>query len=798
MAKELVFKLKVIDESGNVVEKAINNINDLKKAQAELSAQLEKAPIGSAQWTKLKEQLGQVEDAQQKAQRAQDGLTESLANAPGVIGTVTQSVQGLGQGFRALLANPVVAVVSAIVGGLGLLFNALKKTEAGVFALNRIFATFTGLIQPVVNLVQTLAINLAEGLANALDLVTGLFAAGGSEAAKYSQEASRLADELNRVEEAEGDLAVKRSEVDRQLAEARAKLQDSNLSLEERRKALEEVKASEIGLADQERQTARDRARIMQRQSEMDADNKEKKEASEKATIALNNAETANFNTRTKLAREAKKLESEERALIKARESSIDQLNKSYSAALSAVNQAAIRYNQLINDSKKEAAKNLQDLDAVVKSEEKNRSKERKSMLDNELKELKREYDRRYTEIADNEQKFSSEIQSMMMESLNKEFDNRKETINLNYKILELEENSAIRDYKKSIIDQTKEKNKEINNLSLTENELRIQQINDYYESLRTVEGKNIGKDEEIEALRQKALRENEQKFQQELLEIEQQGAADRETARQERLQRELQYLDALSSNYQSERDYQIRATEIFYDELIRVEIEGSERQIALTEAKNKRLRDINNEFFSSVAMAYMGVLAGVASFLGELAGEDKKKQITAIKLEKAAAIGSIAINSQKNAAKAGYLTPLGIAEIAAGILGIATVVTQGANAIKAINSVEEPPAAEAPRPGPSMLEKGGLLRGPSHAQGGILTPFGEVEGGEFVVNKFATQSFLPMLEAINQNGQSGMDREAPVTSSSQMMPIVKTYVLASDVSSQQEAQKRISDLARL
>lgn len=54
-----------------------------------------------------------------------------------------------------------------------------------------------------------------------------------------------------------------------------------------------------------------------------------------------------------------------------------------------------------------------------------------------------------------------------------------------------------------------------------------------------------------------------------------------------------------------------------------------------------------------------------------------------------------------------------------------------------------------------SKLADGGLLSGPSHAQGGI--PVGntgvEVEGGEYVVNKRSTAKYLPLLQSINEEG---------------------------------------------
>ena len=54
-----------------------------------------------------------------------------------------------------------------------------------------------------------------------------------------------------------------------------------------------------------------------------------------------------------------------------------------------------------------------------------------------------------------------------------------------------------------------------------------------------------------------------------------------------------------------------------------------------------------------------------------------------------------------------------------------------------------------------SKMADGGLLSGPSHANGGI--PVGntgvEVEGGEYVVNKRSTAKYLPLLQSINEEG---------------------------------------------
>ena len=68
-----------------------------------------------------------------------------------------------------------------------------------------------------------------------------------------------------------------------------------------------------------------------------------------------------------------------------------------------------------------------------------------------------------------------------------------------------------------------------------------------------------------------------------------------------------------------------------------------------------------------------------------------------------------------------------------------------------------------------SKKARGGLLNGPSHAQGGmpILGSNIEVEGGEYVVNKHATREHLGLLNAINKMGSGGTVEIKPRTDTS-------------------------------
>lgn len=125
-----------------------------------------------------------------------------------------------------------------------------------------------------------------------------------------------------------------------------------------------------------------------------------------------------------------------------------------------------------------------------------------------------------------------------------------------------------------------------------------------------------------------------------------------------------------------------------------------------------------------------------------------------------------------------------------------ATAITLGVAIakIKAVQYVSPNKATSAKKDNTgSMYQEGGMLYGPGHDLGGIRTSMGELEGGEFVVNRRSAANFLPLLEAINSLGNT----PGPQVQM-QQTPIVKTYVVATDVTSAQEANARISALARM
>ncbi len=210
--------------------------------------------------------------------------------------------------------------------------------------------------------------------------------------------------------------------------------------------------------------------------------------------------------------------------------------------------------------------------------------------------------------------------------------------------------------------------------------------------------------------------------------------------------------------------------------------------------------------------LAYVEAIGNIGKILSTVAGKNKGLAKAGLIIENAAGIASIVINTQKNAAKAGYLTPAGIAILTAGAAGVATAVMATINGIKQIDQTDAQGggggnAQEQPR----KLASGGVVSGPGGPTDDSVPAM--LSNGESVINAESTRMFAPLLSAINQAGggvpfqfgggvtaaQIAAADTALMTGGggSDMAPI-KTYVVASDMTSMQQfemAQKSRSTI---
>ena len=335
MAEKVVtYKVKIVNENGEIVETLASDFNTLKKSVGDLEKELQNTDFGSEQFRDLEKELKKSKGALKEAEQSTMSLGQKFAAIPGPIGAVSQSVMGLGTAFKALIANPIGAVIAALGIIFMGLYKALTSTEKGMFALNKVMGALSGLLTPIITLLQEVSMVLIDGVLKGVELLqAGLEALGFDAFAEASRDATALAQSINEVEDAEGQLAVERAKQNKQLAEAREILADTNVSLADRKKALKEVQKSEEDLAAKEVQLSQKRLANIREEIRLKGASKDLNDAEEQALIQLFNTQQSQAAVRRKNIKAEAALERENEAKLKEAENARKEREKARVAA---------------------------------------------------------------------------------------------------------------------------------------------------------------------------------------------------------------------------------------------------------------------------------------------------------------------------------------------------------------------------------------------------------------------------------------------------------------------------------
>lgn len=231
-----------------------------------------------------------------------------------------------------------------------------------------------------------------------------------------------------------------------------------------------------------------------------------------------------------------------------------------------------------------------------------------------------------------------------------------------------------------------------------------------------------------------------------------------------------------------------------------------SERVEALKKnsADIKKIQLAELEYNASITNAKLGLASQAASILQQIAGENKAVAIAGLVVEKAAAIGQIISATSIANAKSVASFPLTLGQPWVGIntasaaLSIASTVAAAAKSIAEITSAGSGSGSSGggeEKIQPSKFADGGYVTGPGSSRSDSIPAM--LSNGESVINANSTQLFGGLLSAINVAG-GGQAFDQRVQTQTGPAPIIKTYVVASDMTSQQEADKRIKDIARI
>jgi len=233
---------KTTEETGDSFVKL-----QLQIRQTQKDLQAAAAAGDKVKFEKLRGQLDDLEEGLEKVQFQAKQFDDQLASLPGPAGAAGNAIKAVDGAFKLLIANPIIAVIGAVIGIFLLFKKSLESTAEGQATLNRISTAFSKILGPILATVEKVALPIFEGFAFVLEKVGQGFAyvaeKMGISKTKIAEASSGITD-FKKVNE---DAAKSAKELaDKQAADAKKKAEDSKKAAEDARKKAEELKQKRI------------------------------------------------------------------------------------------------------------------------------------------------------------------------------------------------------------------------------------------------------------------------------------------------------------------------------------------------------------------------------------------------------------------------------------------------------------------------------------------------------------------------------------------------------------------------
>ena len=803
MAKEIPILIKV---DGKELDAAKLSVNDFNKIYTDAQKKLSSLPLGDEQWKKLnselknadktfnqtKEILGETEGkfkslrlqirqatiAFQEAEEKGDlagmkkakanidelndqfelatlksmQLDDALASLPGVMGFVGQSLQGLDKGFKLLVANPILAIVSALVGAFMFLKDAMGKTKEGQAALNKVSQAFSSVMGPILALINKVAVPIFEKLAMIISKVGEAFTWFAEKLGVSKESIVAATNDIDKVGQEAADAETERQK----------KAKDDAEKAEADRKAkAEKRKADAKQAAADAKQAAADEKKLKQ---DTINDNEAVKQSEDE--LARAKVKTSEDSVQAIKDRQAAQDVDYQRELKR-----INDLMKLEKVGSSEYKKLVVERNNLEKGYLENKATNTKEINKLNEDTINNEKALNDKISELKISLIKNEKDR---EIASINDKLSKDLENLEKD---KAFIIKSETEK--EAIRKLYRDQAAVAVQKVVDDNNKKEEQE--RLKKLDSDLRFLQIKlaaqiqgtkGYFDVQREIQKK--AEQKQIEDLKAsddfKKLKKEEQEAA--ITAIQEKASRDR---KQLNMQEALAYAEMASKIIGIGTQITAAMGAIFENQM--------NRELKAAEGNQQKQEEIKKKYFE----------------------KNKKLQIANATIQ----MFQSAISAFASMAAIPVVGPaLGAVAAAAAIaLGIANINKIKAQEYQSAGGAGSEGKAAAQ---PSMnlgknYGEGGMIEGPRHAGGGVMI---NAEGGEAVMTRGAVTMFAPLLSAMNQMGggtsfsqgaagQAGFD--SPRVTETMIQPqIVKTYVVSSDLTTEAEKQARLKDLSTL
>jgi hypothetical protein len=171
------------DNAGTIQKLEAQNA-ELRQAQKRLNLETEEGRIQNEKWNEIINKNSEF-IKENVDQRKKEIL--NIGNYPGAfdkmndaMGESVPVVNKVNSSFKALLANPFVAVFAAIVGAIGLLVKAFKRSESNMNSVKKVTGALSGVfngllkvIEPVAKFIANTLVKGFEALGDAADKALG-------------------------------------------------------------------------------------------------------------------------------------------------------------------------------------------------------------------------------------------------------------------------------------------------------------------------------------------------------------------------------------------------------------------------------------------------------------------------------------------------------------------------------------------------------------------------------------------------------------------------------------------------
>lgn len=609
--------------------------------------------------------------------------------------------------------------IGVLIVALGSLVSWFTKTQKGVEAANKIMGALGATVNVLIDRVGKLGnalVNLFTGnFKQAGNDAKAIFAGIGDEIVNETKQAWKLAEVLNEIDKKEVMLSMSRAANRAEIEKLKKAADDQTLSTQERIKAAE--KAAAMEKEDLKIQTDLAKARIanMLGYTKVTKEALKTIEAMQKGAITADEAigkigiSESTIDDLRKLSEEVNRLSEleessytrqteQQNTLNSIRQEGADKAKEAKQTELEAVRAAEDAMLALVKDKREQARKEIElnfsrqieDLQISLKQEENLTAKAREA-INAKIKAL--------------EQQKSMELNKLSDEELKKELENRLKMISLQ---LESVKEGSVQEYQLKLQQLQAQQEAELTSTEQTEEiKLAIKaKYNTKIDELATAHEQDIINKQQ-EAMRIRFETEIAQAYdnEEEILRI-----------RMEQKKAELDSLQQMEG--ESIEAFNLRKLEV-QNAYLESKKGLSDKEIEIEQAKYEAMEQVTN-----------GLVA-----LTEQIGESDRGFAMASKM---LALAEIAINSGKAIAKmVSAESGKGILGIATMASGIATILSNIANAVKIVKSAK--------------FAEGGLVTGPGTGTSDSIPA--QLSNGESVITAKATSMFAPILSSFNMMG---------------------------------------------